>query len=674
MNKIFSAKLYWQGLRKVRVVGLAMLFIVTALNALFPIVSIMSEPSYSSGIKTAEAGVFAPVGILLGLFAPLLVYSMFSYLNERRASDFFHSLPQKRACIFLSFMAAVVTWIVFTLFVTTLVNTLLWSLMGEYAVNLSSIMPLILGFLAFAMVTAGVMALAMTLTGTTVSNVFVFLLLFLFVRACGDCFIKALAEEARIFAAELSTLRFFDWNYFLPLVLLDEILGASLSWRELLPMLLYWFFLSIALIAVSAVCYCRRRSESATKSAPNRFMHALYRICMILPFLIVGVETIRLGGEIYLGLLFIFIGFLVWVIFEALTMKTVKNLVRTLPLLLIPAVLTGGYIASVHLAKAILYASTPQRDDIVSVKIEECPDIWKNTSTIAQQTDGLASAIFLNGELTDPKVLDEVHEMIELTKDTSSDFGGYLFSDAIITVKTKTGRRVSYRLRPYNMISDTFSRSDEFIRLVSEFDFDVQSIDCDLHIDGSMAVWEAFKEDFRALTDEQKKEYLHWNEQQMLATGRNILKIYGSYNGKNFKQVFNPIAEYTPNAYRLYMECLAEEGEVFLEKLRTAVNQLKAINPQKAYYVRMDILDPQGSFDVNCSDFSVIKGFLTEMTIDSHLIDYGNAGENGVCYLNLRIRWASEDGYVRGIGLEGPLTFSADDKAIYEALMKKLIS
>ena len=104
MKNIFSVKLYLQGLRKVRTLGVAMAIVMIALNAWIPLMSI-SEYTYlidetTIVIEPVEMGMFAPFSLLFLIFAPLLVYNMFSYLNERRASDFFHALPQKRICVY----------------------------------------------------------------------------------------------------------------------------------------------------------------------------------------------------------------------------------------------------------------------------------------------------------------------------------------------------------------------------------------------------------------------------------------------------------------------------------------------------------------------------------------------------------------------------------------------
>ena len=194
MKNIFSFKLYSQGLRKVRTAGIAMAIVMIVLNAWIPIrtIDITTKDlvyGVTDGIFQVEAGQLAPFGLLVMLFAPLLVYNMFSYLNDRKSSDFYHALPQKRICVYISFMAAILTWIVSVLLASTLVNAMLFSFDRRYTVTPKTILLTVLGFLLLALVTAGFMALSMMLTGTAVANCLVFILFFLFIRACGMFFL-----------------------------------------------------------------------------------------------------------------------------------------------------------------------------------------------------------------------------------------------------------------------------------------------------------------------------------------------------------------------------------------------------------------------------------------------------------------------------------------------------
>ena len=110
-DRIFSTKLYLQAIKKIRSGGIAAAICIIVLNAIIPIISIIERSNISPyteiRINIVSSSLFAPFGLLFILFAPLLVFLMFSYLNERSKSDFYHSIPQTRVCVYLSFIAAV---------------------------------------------------------------------------------------------------------------------------------------------------------------------------------------------------------------------------------------------------------------------------------------------------------------------------------------------------------------------------------------------------------------------------------------------------------------------------------------------------------------------------------------------------------------------------------------
>ena len=136
MKNFFSLKLYLEGLRKIRVAGVASAVTVVALNAILPIIGLLeSKKEYMSDTRAPSVVPtvgFAPFGLLMMIFAVILTYSMFSYLNERSKSDFWHAVPEKRSCVYFSFTAAIYTWIAGTLLVSGLLNLFLWNLAKNY--------------------------------------------------------------------------------------------------------------------------------------------------------------------------------------------------------------------------------------------------------------------------------------------------------------------------------------------------------------------------------------------------------------------------------------------------------------------------------------------------------------------------------------------------------------
>ena len=670
MKNIFSFKLYLQGLRKVRTAGVAMAIVIIVSNALFPVLNMISSGRDLGEFDRApeiDSILFAPFGWLVILFAPLLVYNMFSYLNDRKSSDFFHALPQKRICIYISFMFAVFTWVVGVLVLTTLVNMLLWVTLTVYVLNATAVVMTFLGFLILGLAMAGFMALAMMLTGTATANWLVCLLFFLFVPVCGEFFLSRFNTMVPMFNSDCSWFRIFEVEFFLPLSLFPNPLlynrGLGYPLKEQGLPFLYWFAVAIVLFALSAMAYCRRRSESATKSAPSRLMQHIYRIGVTFPFLIYGMYMLIKSNDIRSGSLFVLIGVLVWIIFELLTTKKVKNLLKTLPLFLLTAVLAVGGVGSLYVAKNIFYATTPERNSIESVLLDV---------SSGYALSGWEDALFSKVEIKDADVLDQVYEAIEETKEywqTPWDERAKLPFSSKITLTLRSGRKVKYDLRSSFDLYATFYRSEEYrTRRLSALDFDVEKIQCNYVEENSMQIWEAFKSDFEALDDAQKLNYLEWNKGQYSS-----IHVWGIYENHRFQQGYSVSSEYMPNAYRLYIKYYLESQQNSLEDLQAAADRLVRDDFDDIFYANMNIVKAGSTFsNIDCYYPELIRAFLQSIAIDSHLLDVEKAANEEIYQFKLKVIWADEENqfeYTDGVDVQMYLTFSAEDFELYRQIV-----
>ena len=626
MKDIFSKKLYLQGLRKVRTLGVAMAIVMIALNAWIPLTSI-NEYTYLADettilIEPVEMGMFAPFGLLLLIFAPLLVYNMFSYLNERRASDFFHALPQKRICVYISFMSAIMTWIASVLLVSTAVNTILWSAATYYELSADVVILNLLSFFIMALVLVGFMALTMMLTGTSVSNCLVFLLFFLFIRACGIFFLYGLESLTPMFNPMYSLLHIFEWEFFLPLGIIIKISDGGMDYGAFgnAGMFVYWFIVGVLLLVGSAVAYCLRKSETATKSAPNKIMQNIYRIGVTFPFLMLGAFLFITDKEVYGSLFCIVVAFLVWIIFELLTTKKIKNVVRSLPLLLVPVLMTAVFVASLYGTSNFVRKNTPERDEIVGARID-----------VSGGQRNLVNAVLSVTEAQSPEILDMVYQAIEETKayelmDRSErSKNGYVYTDTVI-VRLKSGRKVAYNLRTSIDLYSEFQLSAKIREniLLGLFG-DVHSIEIQ-GLEMSQAEYEeirnAMKEDFKALSDEKKNEYLFsafsWRDGMACA-------VEGEYQGVKYEQRYYINSTYMPTAMNLilqYHEKNKAETMEDLQKIKDFILQLGEND-----FVSMEITGYifDKSLDLYEYETAIIQAFLQALSVDEHLTDYKNA-------------------------------------------------
>ncbi|MBQ8496497.1 MAG: ABC transporter permease [Clostridia bacterium] len=629
MKNIFSKSLYLQGLRKIRTAAIAMAIIIIAVNALVPIICIVDSqfdfPGMNRSVQIIEAPVAAPAGLGMILFAPLLTYIMFSYLNERRASDFYHSLPQKRICVYISFIAAILTWIAATLIASAILNAILWGIARYYSVSVLAMVMSTVTYFITALMLVGFMALAMTVTGTAVSNILVFILFALFIRAFGLFFLYGLQEVAPIFNVTNSWLGIFDFDFFLPLRLFMDFdtYNRELGFYDA-GLLCYWAVVGILLLVAAGFFYHRRKSESATKSAPNQIMQHIYRIAVTFPFMMLMMFMILLDEnfESY-HLIFIVFAALVWIIYELLTTKKIKNVLKSAPLFLVPVLLSLGYVGSVYAARGVVYNTTPERDEIVSVQMDGGSNRYYGTWD---------AAIVYSHSVEDPDVLDMVSVALAETKETlhmtsSERYQQGYTGQATLTLELKSGKKVTYNLVSRFEFYNTLVNSDDLYALCHTLPPD-EMIDS-IHVDSlslreyQNAIWAAFREDYAAMNDQEKAGYYNWNNRSSYTM--TYIYINGTYRDRNFHGQYGLDPQFTPKAYALYMEYHNRENPPLkgLENVRDTLNAIE--NPEN-HLVSLEII---GTDKTNASifteDIRVIKEFLNTLEIDKHLIEYTTA-------------------------------------------------
>ena len=369
MNNYFSKNLYIQGLKKIRVSGTAFSLIIILLNAILPIIGITENRYYSIETRTLDVlgpESVAPFDLLIFLLVPLIVYDMFSFLNDRSKSDFWHAIPQKRTCVYISLTSAILTWAISTILISTLVNSLLWSLARWYELNVSTAIIGTLPYIVLAVLMTGVMLLAMTLTGTAVSNFLVGALFLLFFRVISIMFVTALESYSKVLYVDYGIFKFFGMEFFLPLSLLISAFGGDAEVYADWGLQIYTLVVGIVFLVLGCVSYNKRKSQSATKSAPSKLLQHIYRFAITLPFmLLIGVMMIIDGIDSY-QLILVILAILVYVLYELVTTKRIRSVVRSLPYIAIPALCAVAICSSILIVGNSIDRMDIDADDVRS--------------------------------------------------------------------------------------------------------------------------------------------------------------------------------------------------------------------------------------------------------------------------------------------------------------------
>lgn len=660
MKNFFSKKLYIEGLRKIRVPGVAAAVTVIALNALLPIIGIIESkmvmPGQVRNISTVPTIGFAPFGLLMMVFGVVFAYSMFSYMNERNKSDFWHAVPDKRTCVYFSFIAAIYTWIVAILLVSGLVNLILWNIAKYYVAGFATFFVTLGVYLLAAIMLVGFMTLAMTLTGTTVSNLLILTLLCLFVRAVGMIFLAGVREVAPMFDATYSILRVFEGRFFLPFALIGDLFEGEMTAFGDVPMLLYSVAVSLLLLALGAIFYVRRRSEMATHSAPTKRAQHVYRCAVTLPFCLLWVYLGLIDADVSLLVALFIVILLVWVIYELMTTKKIKNVWKSLPVLVVPVILSLLFTATVFITRNSIWNDTPDADEIQGVGL-----MLDNSNTYEQIK---AKNVVVQDKALNQLVADALEDTVEYAKTTSHSYVHGAQRVAIYLKSGRTiGRKISLDENAARLLREGFYNSEEYLEayLSMPSDRQIESMSVS-HISPNKAtvkrLWESYLSEYSLLTDTEKlalknyRSYLYGTA-EYLPSDEAVGYIYmdGSVGIEDYSSSYPVCYRYTPETAAMLMEYRNQEegysGSKATEDLVKLRDTVRSAKPEDGYligHIQIDSCYGELPFHYDAYKFSYldekesVDNLLRMLDFLTDLKDSENyEAENGKCILILTL-------------------------------------
>lgn len=363
-KKIISFGVYRETLRRLSALGIIFTVIMCFLSAVQPFtVSILP------GTKMIDLGGICPFFILYVFAAPIMSLAAFGWVNTRRGSDFYHSLPYSRECVYISMMSAVMSWVIGILLVSAGVGTAVCTLLLRRVTFIYSTIPVtVLSAAAACLLSACTASLAVSITGTFFSNIVVTLLIAFAPRAVISLVVSAVLDRTPYLVKQ--NLPLFLNNKCN--ILFDSITGIFTgstginAWKAAL----YTAVLGAVYFALSVILFRARRSESAGTPSARPFLQHVYRITLALFLSLPTLAEIAdsgspsVGGIIWFGVVVI-----LYFAYELVTTKKWSNLLRAVPGLFVLAgvcvVLTvvmrfGGMAATLY---------EPSADEIRYVRV-----------------------------------------------------------------------------------------------------------------------------------------------------------------------------------------------------------------------------------------------------------------------------------------------------------------
>ena len=359
--------IYLESLRQLRTFGIVILCIslfVTLANGVSKLSFSLMSDNFGTLIDVNAA--CGAIYFVCYLAAPVMTFSIFGWMNSRKSSDFYHALPYKRESIFLNMVAAVFTWCAGLILINFAVGTCFYALFPNiFITDYHDAFSTLLAVMSIVLLVISSVSLAMSITGTRLTNIIVSLLIMFVPRGIISLMVDTVYSRSAAFV-----------EYFIPFLLRGEcnllysMSGFSLFNKFSMLSVLYTFLLALIYGAAALVLFKKRNSEMAHTSAPGRIVQAIYRIVFtyFLTLLLIS-ESFTYGFDIIdfaIGLGFIVIAYF---LFELITTKKWKNLLRAIPGLFIVAAMCVVSYFTIDITANRMMAFSPEASEIEYVKL-----------------------------------------------------------------------------------------------------------------------------------------------------------------------------------------------------------------------------------------------------------------------------------------------------------------
>lgn len=276
---------YKEQFRQLFKLGIAALIIVVLVNFLSsPLVINKDFMNNFTEIRTEVIKYTFAVSMTLVI---VITVKAFSFLNKRKSSDIYHSLPVKRTALYGSVLAAAVTWIAISVF---LPQVIFFLNLSRYGIGINEIMGVIALWISAGLYMLSLTTLCMAGSGNNVQGLIASLVLIFAPRIAIEIF-KAVFESA----LNLQESPFNGiTSYYGRLNLLDDEFCVGANLFEVLDKIeynrdstksLYGLVFSVPLTAVYLLLgrfvFKKRKSEMAATVEMNKVLKRVFQVMLL---------------------------------------------------------------------------------------------------------------------------------------------------------------------------------------------------------------------------------------------------------------------------------------------------------------------------------------------------------------------------------------------------------
>lgn len=597
--------LYIDALKQLRLIGFISLAILMIVSILMPVGRVIEMNQNLNNdmpvvITTMRACVFM-YGIFI-VFAPLVTLYMFSFLTKRNSSDYFHSFPLKRGSLYNTYYLAVVTWISFITFFTTVAIGITYSIFHSYFLfSYANLIKFSFSIFVCSLLVSATIVMACSVTGTIFTNIVVTGLILFLPRLILLIAVSMVTSSLQILV-RTNVLPLLDYNYNLVFSSLSYFYDRSTGGSYQMNGIIYTLILAMIYIIIGRILFIRRKSETAGNPSANPVLQSLIRVGIAIPICLFPISYIfdviinkdKVNDSDLFFVIVFYIGAVVaMMIYELLSTKKIRNVIRTIPSIGILVVVNVFIILGMN--------------GIYQSQLNFCPSASEVKYIMIGQmdTDGeedyfeleMSSKKIKNQELTAflvqnlEKTLEYERTSYPVSRGNSSNSKSPNGQDAAnisryITIGFRTGTTVKYRVlcvdadNYQKYVSLLFSSQDikDFFLDLPEYDDNLMTLQNNLTVAENKEIYNSLKEELKSV------DYNKWYS--LLYENYNSNNLCWSYIVNDRETItYLPLSIYTPKTMLKYVNFINKstggtEIEAGLNKIIAGENCSYSINVQ----------------------------------------------------------------------------------------------
>ncbi len=593
-KKIFSVNMFWQTFKQLKVVGILSMA-VTLFFVVFPQINdalyylkhikLYGEEQMDASAKMVYASNIDVLSITFILFTPILVLYVWNFLNKKNSSDFYHSLPYKRECLYFSKIAAVFAWQVIIHVVTYVCLIITFAIFKDcFIVEMWMVFRVFLSIFIANLLCGSAISLACALTGNVFSNIclsglIIFLPRFLCIMieafatmkvpTVSDYQVFPLINDAHNIVAGYILRAFVQIDY-------NSLMFSVSS-------LVYTLILAFIYMGLGLLVFKFRKSEAAQKSALNKKLQVA--ISMTLGFVICFISVIFTFAEdegdrdyIMLVVFFLVAAFVI-IVYELATGKKNHLLQRSVPSILMAYVLSLIFGVLVGTVADGMLEYAPKAQSIDYIKINGMSD--NQASMYGYRAADYFDSIIEGIQIKDKqsceivaKAIADNNSIIKNNKQYYKEFNSDNYVKMDIFVKDGligANRKVYIKSEDINVIATAAGKEEKYRERIKSLPI----------AEEAAIIWDSAYMDVknsRRIYNIYKEEYYNMDYEKILnhmVTPNPLIQMSLTFNskGKTYEAQL-PITSQTPKAAQSYVEYT---NEMCIQKNSSEMNQVKEI-------------------------------------------------------------------------------------------------